>query len=306
MIRLALVFLLMSAPPYARAAQPQAVVTASEPREFGYFVGDVFRRDIDIVAPDPYRLDSASQPKPRRLNYWLELRDATVTETRLTGGRRYHLVLDYQTFYVPLSPTRLTVPEVQLRFSAGDDSVEAEVPPFSFTMSPLREVQPEQPEEGPAGYLRPDAVPRIQSARAARTGFSAGLVAFLLGLVLLAYHRAWWPFRARPHRPFTRAESAIRRRLAHGADPDTYRHGLLDLHRAFDQSAGRRLLAEDVPEFLAAHREFQSLREEISRFFASSRRAFFGSDPEGAAETMPFGAVAELGARLSEVERRET
>lgn len=290
----------------AGAAGPSEVaVRLREPRDFGYFVGDVFRREADIVVRAPYRLDPASEPKPRRLNYWLDLRDVALTDRAVSGGRRYRLVLDYQTFYVPLSAVRLTAPGITLRFAAGERTIDAELPAFSFVMSPLREVQPAQPETGPEGYLKPDATPRARSTRRARIGAGAGAGVALLGLAALAYHQAWWPFRERPKRPFTRAAAAIRRRLKEDADPESYRQSLLDLHRAFDQSAGRRLLADDVPGFLSVRPDFQPLREDISRFFANSRRAFFGNDPEGAARTMPAGALAELGARLSEAERRE-
>jgi mxaA protein len=82
------------------------------------------------------------------------------------------------------------------------------------------------------------------------------------------------------------------------------RESLLDLHRAFDASAGRRVLAEDVPFFLARHQVFKPLASDISRFFATSRRAFFGNDLNGATEDMPLAEVATLGKRLGEAERR--
>lgn len=273
-----------------------------EPRGFGYFVGDLLTREIVVVVAEPYRLEMASQPSPGRLDYWLDLRSVDVSETEGAGRRRYRLRLTYQTFYVPLSPSTRTLPAVTLRFSDGDRMAVADVPPFSFVMAPLREVQPEAPEEGPEGYLQADAVPRTISTRQARIAFGAGAVTALIALALLAYHEAWWPFRRRPERPFTRAARAIRRLPRNGGE-EVYRTGLLDLHRAFDVAAGHRLLAEDVPGFLSAHREFEPLAPDISRFFASSRRAFFGNDTQGAAKSMPLQAVASLGNRLGAAER---
>jgi mxaA protein len=286
------------------APPPNISVGVSEPRSYGYFVGDTFSRIVNVSVASPYKLDQASRPAPGRLNYWLDLRDVNVTETEASGLRRYRLSLDYQTFYVPLSPAPLTVPGLTLRFSDADgNAVEAEVPPFKFVMAPLREVQPEQPEEGPDGYLKPDVVPRKVNTLPSRTAFGIGAMISLISLILLVYHRSWWPFRARPHRPFTQAARAIRTRATHDG-LETYRDGLLELHRAFDRSAGRRLLAEDVPGFLAEHREFQPLEQDISRFFETSRRAFFSSDLEGAARIMPFDSIATLGSRLGEAERR--
>jgi mxaA protein len=302
--RIVLAILTLTALAGAGAAQQGATVSVVEPRGFGYFVGDTFTREVNVVVPERYRLDRASQPAPGRINYWLDLRAVAVTETAVSSGRRYRILLDYQTFYVPLSPARLFAPSAILRFSSGDETLSAEVPPFAFVMAPLREVQPEKPEDGPAGYLLPDAVPRKASTLNNRIGLGAGALTALLALTLLAHHQAWWPFRARTDRPFTRAARAIGNRSAHAEDQAVYRESLLDLHRAFDAAAGQRLLAEDVPDFLDAHREFLPYREEITKFFASSRRAFFSDDIKGAAFAMPFAALAALGSRLGETERK--
>jgi mxaA protein len=52
---------------------------------------------------------------------------------------------------------------------------------------------------------------------------------------------------------------------------------MLTLHRAFDATAGRRLLADDLDAFFARFPRFVPLRSEIERFFAASRQMFFGS-----------------------------
>ncbi len=306
MIRLLTVLLFIVTPLAAQeAASPVLSVDTIDPRGFGYFVGDVITREIVVTVAEPYRLEAASQPAPRRLSYWLDLRSVAVDEREESGRTRYRLKLVYQTLYVPLSPEPRSLPPLTLRFTDGEGIAVAKVPPFNFVMSPLREVIPEQPEEGPVGYLRPDAAPRGVSSRQARIAFGAGLVTVLMALALLAHHQAWWPFRKRPARPFTQAARVLRR-LSRNPDADAYRIGLLDLHRAFDVSAGHRLLAEDISGFLASHGQFRPYEAEIGRFFATSRRAFFGNDMAGAVDTMPLPAVAALSAELGAAERRAT
>lgn len=297
--------LLLFAPAAAaqETASPIVSVGTVEPRGFGYFVGDLLSREVVVVVAEPYKLEPATLPAPGRLSYWLDLKSVAVSESDRAGRTRYSFKLVYQTFYVPLSPTPRTLPALALRFTDGDHSVTAEVPPFEFVMAPLREVQPVKPEEGPVGYLRPDAMPHGIPTGKTRIGFGAGLAATLMALALLAYHEAWWPFRKRQERPFTQAARAMRR-LSGATDAEAYRTGLLDLHRAFDAAAGHRLLAEDVPRFLTAQPAFQPFETDISRFFASSRRAFFGNDTDGAAKAMPLPAVAALGSRLGAAERR--
>jgi mxaA protein len=305
-IRFLTALLLLATPLAAQeAALPDLSVSTIEPRGFGYFVGDLLTREIAVTVAEPYKLEAASRPAARRLSYWLDLRSVDIYEREQGGRTTYRLKLVYQTLYVPLSPEPRTLPAISLRFADGDEIAVANVPPFKFVMAPLREVLPEKPEEGPVGYLRPDAVPGTVSMRQDRIGFGAGLVIVLLALGLLAYHHAWGPFRKRSARPFTEAARTLKR-LSRSPDAEAYRTGLLDLHRAFDVSAGGRLLAEDVPDFLARHCEFRPYEPQIDRFFASSRRAFFGNDEAGAAKTMPLPDVAALGAELGAAERRVT
>jgi mxaA protein len=301
---LVLFLVVLIAPAMAGAETPGVSLRVIEPRSFGYLVGDVFSREVDISATAPYQLEPSSLPAPGRQAYWLDLKSVEVTEKSASGGRSYRLVLTYQTFYVALQPTRLVVPGATLKFTDGSRSVEAEVPAWPFVMAAMREVAPEKPEEGAVGYMQPDSLPSLIDTGRERIVFGIAAGAVLIPLLLLAYHQAWWPFRARPSRPFTNAARVISHRAAAKADQDAYRASLLDLHRAFDDSAGRRVLAEDVPLFLAGHEIFKPLAPDISRFFASSRRAFFGNDLKGAAEDMPLTDVATLGKRLGEAERR--
>jgi mxaA protein len=295
---------MLIAPSLVKAAEGSVSVRMIEPRNFGYQVGDVFRREAEIIAADPFKLEPASLPAPGRLTYWLDLKDVGLTEESVPGGRRYRLTLSYQTFYVALQPTRLVVPGATLKFSDGNESRAAEVPAWPFVMSAMREIAPEKPEEGPVGYMQFDALPTLLDTRRDRIVFAVAAGGFLLTLLLLAYHQAWWPFHARPARPFTHAARAIGHRADAKSDGDAYRASLLDLHRAFDESAGRRVLAEDVPVFLAGHESFKPLGEDIARFFATSRRAFFGNDISGAVQDMPLREVARLGKKLSAAERR--
>ena len=146
-MRLLLTALLLFAPAaWAQAtSSPVKFVGTVDPRGFGYFVGDLLVRDIVVVVAEPYRLETASQPAPGRLSYWLDLKSVDVSEDDTVAGRRYRLRLTYQTFYVPLSPTTRALPGITLRFTDGDRVAVAEVPPFSFVMAPLRRECPACP-----------------------------------------------------------------------------------------------------------------------------------------------------------------
>jgi mxaA protein len=97
------------------------------------------------------------------------------------------------------------------------------------------------------------------------------------------------------------------RRIRHDAGKNGsgvgYRSGLLALHRAFDEVAGKRLLAEDLDRFLASHPDLDLESGEITRFFKSSRSVFFGDDLGSGIATLPPSALSSLAGRLARIER---
>ncbi|MBB2974068.1 nonribosomal peptide synthetase MxaA [Mesorhizobium sp. RMAD-H1] len=284
------------------AAAQVRLIEVLGPRPFGYFIGDVIRLQVDLVLDEPFTLQPGSLPKPRPVAYWLDLKSVAVDDRgRSDGQHRYRLLLDYQTFYAPLEPRELTIPGFSLAATDGTRRVEADVPAWSFLMSPLREIMPRG--GGGAIHLRNDAGPMWLPVRRWLVGAAASGLGSALLLGLLAYHRAWRPFAGRRKRPFAHALHTARRAFRSGSSAEAYRAGLLSLHRAFDATAGRAVLADDLPSFLKSAPAFGPLGPEISRFFRASRRAFFGADAMGAEVDLPRTALLDLGRRLAEAER---
>jgi mxaA protein len=272
------------------------------PRPFGYLIGDVIPLDVEIAVAEPFALLPSSLPQPRPIKFWLDLKSVTVTDRGTQNGEhRYHAVLSYQTFYAPLEPLPLQIPGFTLTFAYGTSRAEAAVPPWTFLMSPLREIRPSQGEA--AALLRPDVEPALISLGMQRDFAIGSGVATLLLLGLLAHHRAWWPFAGRRARPFARALRAVRRALASDMRADGYLAGLLSIHRAFDASASRRLLADDIPAFVDRQPVFRPLESDIGRFFQASQRAFFGADPAAAMAILPPETLVAFGTRLAAAER---
>ncbi|XSG82992.1 MAG: nonribosomal peptide synthetase MxaA [Methyloligella sp. ZOD6] len=324
------------------AGGPSGVVhriSASQPRDFGYFPGDIITREVFVAVDGAYRLQPASIPTAGALNYWLDLKDVAVKEDEAKGERRYLITLTYQTFYVPLEVKRRNLPGFTLQFASEEsdraaregtaeeaqDAAEGEtgkdeaavaeppaaqpmasahIPQWSFLMSPLREIQSTEPPEGPAGFLKPDRRPEPLDLERLTVFFATSGMAAALFLVVLAHHYAWGPFRHRPSRPFTVAARRIKARLRAGADAENYRGALLALHRAFDETAGHRVFAEDMPAFLEEHGDLRSHAEEIGRFYEASRLAFFKGDSDAARSIMPLPDISALAGTLGSLERR--
>jgi mxaA protein len=280
------------------------VLSVSDTRPFGYFIGDAIHREVVLRLAPGDVLDTASLPRPGPLNYWLELSTADLSTGSEGDDTLYRLSLVYQTFYAPLDTRALVIPAFELKVTGAQDS-EVNVPAFSFLMSPIRQLFTDKGQSSDTvTKLRPDlAAPREATGRERTLMLVSGL--FALGaLAGLAWHNAWWPFHRRPARPFTDAARFLRTNAARLQGASGYRAALLKLHRAFDLAAGRRVLADDVAEFLRQHPEFAPYSGEVERLFASSRQAFFANEVDQARTAMPLPALAELSTRLSAAERR--
>jgi mxaA protein len=294
-------FVLFAAPTLAQAPAPAVHLQA--PRPFGYFVGDLIHHEAEIIIDQNFRLDPASTPKPGPRAYWLDLRAVDVEEKLDGGVRRYRLKLEYQTFYAPLETRRMEIPAFTVSFADGAARLQAEVPAWPFLASPMREIIPPKGEGWT--YLRPDVRPSLMATGNDWRLLIASTVTAMFAFAALAYDRGWPPFHTRRSRPFAQAARRTAKAARVSADEATYIDALLILHRAFDSSAGRRVLADDVGLFLLSKPAFEQLKPGVERFFAASRRAFFSARISEAMELMPLADVARLSVSLRTAERRE-
>lgn len=268
------VLLLLPLPAFA-----QPVIRSQPPHEHGWFLGDELTQRVVVDLPEGVTLDSASLPRPRAVDYWLDLRRLESQET--THG--VELTLIWQNFYAAISADRRQVPASPIRFS---DGTEAELPGFEFVTSPIRPfIEPSVPDA-----MLSDPRFQLIDTWPDRARLALSLAASLALLAAMAWHQAWWPFRTRPMRPFTQAARAIGKL----GDPVPQRR---TLHRALDASFGRVLIGRDLPNFLQARPEYAPLSDRLSDFFRASDSAFFGSGPE------PVSDVPALARDMARIER---
>ncbi|MFY9292654.1 MAG: nonribosomal peptide synthetase MxaA [Methylorubrum rhodinum] len=297
-----LVALLLATPALAQVRGVELRV----PRAFGYFLGDLVQVQADIRVDPGFTVQRPSLPKPGPVTYWLDLRAVTVEERREGDATLIRLRLTYQDFYAALDSRTLDVPgfavTIQSDGKEGLTTAIAQVPAWKIGVSPLREVQPERRDD-PAEYLLPDGrAPRLDPQPATATALTL-LALAALALVPLARDRAWGPFAPRRGRPFALGLKALRRAKRKARGDDLTREAFLVLHRALDATAGRRVLADDLPLFLAGHPAFRGQEEGLRKFFAASRQAFFGRETEAAARDFPLSDVEALLGRLAAAER---
>lgn len=286
----------------ARAAK----VYINEPRPFGHFIGDIVTRHIVVeLEPGEVAVDPASIPRKGPVAYWLDLRDVSVDDKTDNGGR-LSLGLEYQGFYSALQPKILEIPGFKLRVrSVGGSARNVSVPPARVMFSPLREIVPETKPDNPADEMRPDASAAALPERAYRIKALLAAVAVCLAGLLLAHRYSVFPFRTRRGRPFTRAARQIGWDIAEeDIDDDRYRELLLVIHRAIDETAGRRVLPTDLNEIATNFAAIDENRDHVEDFFNVSKVAFFSGRTSDAREKLPATNLKKLIVDLAAAERR--
>jgi mxaA protein len=288
MRRIGGVLALVAAARVAAAAEPTVLdATTSEPRAFGYQVGDVVQRRIVVNVPEGLMLDEASLPRPGARGRALELR--AVQRLRAAGGTREELRLEYQVFLAPPAVRTLEMPAFELRFDGRPRAQELRVDAWPVTVAPLVPVEV-SPRRG-LGELQPDAEPPpidTVPAQQRLTAYGIALALLLAYLASVYFGLPWW---ARRHRPFAQAWRDLRT-LPLRPDDAAWRGACTRVHEALNTSAGEVLFEHGLGAFVRRRPAFAALHEDIRRFLSLSRRTFFADgtrEPDDAAWLIEFG-----------------
>jgi len=249
-------------------------VSASEPRAYGWQVGDHVQREVSVFAPAGWELDAASLPKAGGRGQAIELRSVQLRSSAESGGRRHELVLEYQVFLAPSKVRTIEIPPFRLRFAGNGRVEEPLVEAWPVTVAPL--TGPEVSTRRGLGEMQPDRAPPLIDMAPARWRLAGiALVAMLL-LGFLAVTHFGPPWRAARSRPFGVAWRRLRRLPTQPA-VSQWREALQQLHAALNRSAGEVVFESGLARFVQLHPAFADLKADFSRFLVLSRQEFFGS-----------------------------
>lgn len=254
--------LLMSVAAQARDINTEVV----NPRNFGYVIGDTFDRQIIVQGPPNLLIDEKSLPRMGRQNVWLNLISADIQSQRHADVHDFLVRLRYQVRNVPTHTRNILVPPLDLRLSDGLHATHILIDSLPVTLSPLLPTD----LVAEAAPLRPDRTPQLiqLSEPVLRILIYAILAAAILAYPVLS------PRILHRRGPFTQTYRLIRR-AAVARDARTYRLALQALHRAFNESAGRRVFADQVDAFIAEKPHFADLRDSTAKFLQISQREFY-------------------------------
>ena len=268
---------------HARAANGVALTaTTTEPRAFGYQVGDVVQRRVTVQVPAGLSLDTSTLPRPGARGSALELRAVERKVQAAAGGQREEILLEYQVFLSPPAVRTLEMPSFTLRFEGTPRAEALRVDAWPVSVAPLVPTAV-SPRRG-LGELQPDVAPPLIDTNTLRQRLAASAALAMLALLYLTALYVAVPWWQRSRRPFARAWRQIGR-LPDAANEDAWRDACKQMHKALDATAGEVLFERGVPVFLQRRPAFAALTDDIHRFLQLSRREFFagGARDAGAA-----------------------
>ena len=276
-------------------------LSVKTPRPYGYVIGDVIEHEVSLALEPGFELDRTSVPEPGRVTRWLSLNEASHEGERQNGAFRHTIRLRFQVVNAAQSVTPAGTPPLSLRIVGPEDDFPVIVPAWAFTISPIL-----PPGERPAGRL-PDLRPALPPGpvpidmRIVRVTALGALALGLVALVAGRYLAERTGRRARGH--FDRAYRRIQNRMRDSASSGTYVNALIEMHTAFNATAGHAVFEHDLARFFVKHPRFEPLRAPIAALFTESGTVFYGDGATPAAHDGSLNRVRDLCRACRDVER---
>lgn len=239
-------------------------IEVSQPRKFGYQLGDLFERQLSLQLRRPYEFVEDSLPQAGRLNRWIAFHSYDLEAINKGTSIAYAITLRYQVTNVETTITDAGVPSHQLKISNGDETLTFLVPPSRTTIAPFGT----NPSAELAANKAPGPVP-IDHKKLA-----------VLGLILvISLCGFWWfqwgLFRRRDLAPFNYCYRRIKAFNANPISEKDYASILREIHHAFNQTAGQVVFPENLVEFVEQHESFAPVQAEIADYFKHSNDYFY-------------------------------
>ena len=274
----------------------------STPRAFGYVLGDTIEHRISLVLGPGFELDSDSIPRPGRVGRWLALNESVLESDERNATTRHSIRLRYQLVNAASGVVGAGTPPLSLRILGPEGDLPVVIPAWGFTFGPV--VTPANRIAGHAPSLRPALPPTTFDTDMREVRVAAlGLLALVL-IVLIVRERLTERFATRSGRHFDRAcrrlQQRAKGRKASGAFPEA----VVEVHAAFNATAGRAVFEHDLARFFVEHPRFEPARARIEAFFAESGKLFYACDGDAPPGGPHLDRLRELCRACREVERR--
>ena len=268
-------------------------IEVTQPRGFGYQLGDLFERRLQLQLRRPYEFAEDSLPSPGRLNRWIGFHSYSISESRNSTSTIYDIILRYQVANVETTITDAGVPSHQLSIKNDEETLTFLVPPSRTIIAPFG--------TSVSAALAPEKLPGLVSA-------DLGRVLPLVITLLLSIAGFWWfqwgKYLRKDAAPFNHCYQEIKKYSGKEIPAQDYAKVLRDIHQAFNITAGRTVFPDNLPDFFRQHESFQQAESAITHYFDYSNSYFFG-DRAGRNENYSLENVIGLLKLCSKAERAQ-
>ena len=213
-------------------------------------------------------------PRPGAPAAGWPLNESVLESDGRIGTTRHSIRLRYQIVNAARGVIGAGTPPLSLRILGPEGDLPVIIPPWGFTFGPI--VTPENRTAGRVPDLRPALPPPpfdtdVGTVRATALGILA------LGLVaLIVRERLTRRFAAPSGRHFDRAWRRLRRRPSGSDASGAFTEALVEVHTAFNATAGRAVFEHDLARFFVEHPRFEPVRAPTEAFFAESGKLLYG------------------------------
>jgi mxaA protein len=267
-------------------AAADAPRTEEQPRQFGYFLGDILTQRISLsqdASDDPSRL-----PPADRVGTWFERRTPRLERTE--DGSRW-LVIEYQIVNAPAVMTVVTLPALKLTLKDGKT---LDTKDWPISLGPLAAAK--DGEDDLTLALRPDHRIAALPDQSIRQRLTICATALAVSLAAWLFWILWRNRRDAVRLPFALAYATIKRSEASGRGEDEW----IVLHRAINTTAGRVIQFGSLGRLFDDHPTLRPMRSELESFYRESAVRFFSPAPT----TKSSLSILELCERLRRIERQ--
>ena len=295
-----IVFLLLTVCPFTTVIGALQSVDIQTPRAFGYVIGDVFTHRITVVLDDAWELDQDSLPKSERASIWLDLTLNEWNEHQNVATTEYVLELEYQVFNAPEGTLEVSTPALELTAIKGEKYLPIIIPEWQFNIASVTPI--DLHESLDYLELQSSIVPYPYETTKVYALLSLGILGLLSCAAALSYAFDIFPGIRTQRGPFSRALKKLRslNKLQPNAESSTL--ALRRVHQAFNETAGKVLMADDLDSFFSQFPSYQNLHEPIEGLFGHSRNVFFESGTKKSADN-DIKDLLDLCRRCRDVER---
>lgn len=214
-----------------------------------------------------------------RLTPWLVLETPIIEQKKTAASTHYHIQLNYQIVNIRPEIHDINIPRHFLSYGQAKEMSRLLVPATKVGVSALvNNVQKK---------LRPDQAPELLPQHYF-TSIVTGSFLFisLFGLAFLFFGS---PYSGKTY-PFKNTYQKLKR-LNRIENEKSYSEALKDIHRAFNETAGKTIFAEKLDNFFYENKNYIPLQSEIEKYFKYSRKFFFEGEKS---DTLNKYSVIEL------------